>query len=116
RGRGDANASRAAAVADLQAAYQFLLDRHNRRELNIAKLGVLGLGDGANLALAWAATPGAAVAIEGRISDIGALALVSPAAEALGVRLGPVVASLAPRVPILLMAGREDRDSAEAIE
>ena len=48
-------------VYDLQAAYHFLLDRHNRGELNLSKLGVIALGDGANLAAAWAFQPGAAV-------------------------------------------------------
>ena len=39
-------------VDDLQAAYQFLVDRHNRGKLNLAKFGVLALGEGANLAAA----------------------------------------------------------------
>ena len=105
-----------AKVADLQAAYQFLLDRHNRRELNVAKLGVVALGDGANLALAWASMPAAAVAVEGRISDLGALALVSPLPEAHGVRATPAVRGLAPRIPILLMAGQDDAASAAAVQ
>ena len=33
-------------VNDLQAAYQFLVDRTNRGELNLAKLGVVGAGRG----------------------------------------------------------------------
>ncbi len=52
-------------VDDLQAAYVFLLDRHNRGELNLAQLGVLGVGEGANLVAAWAASPGGAVSSEG---------------------------------------------------
>src|SRR5271166_2215235 len=34
---------------DLQAAYVFLIDRHNRGDFNVAKLGVLAVGEGANL-------------------------------------------------------------------
>ena len=63
---------------DLQTAYFFLVDRHNRRELNVAKLGVLALGDAGNLVAAWAASPEGAVTSEGRVSDLGALILVSP--------------------------------------
>ena len=44
-------------LGDLQAAYRFLIDRHNRRELNLSKLGVVGLGEGANLATVWVSTP-----------------------------------------------------------
>ena len=39
-----------AVVNDLQAAYYCLVDRHNRDELNLAKLGVVALGEGANVA------------------------------------------------------------------
>ena len=68
-------------VGDLQSAYLFLLDRHNRGELNLAKLGVVALGDGANLAAAWAYQPGAAITSEGRPSDLSALALRAPARQ-----------------------------------
>ena len=63
---------------DLQAAYYFLVDRHNRGDLNLAKLGVVALGDGANLAAAWAYQPGAAITTDGRPSDLSALAMISP--------------------------------------
>ena len=36
-------------LEDLQAGYFFLVDRHNRGDLNLEKLGVVALGDGANL-------------------------------------------------------------------
>lgn len=103
-------------VGDLQSAYQFLVDRHNRQELNLAKFGVLAIGDGANLAMAWARTPGAAVAIEGRLTDLAALALVTPKAETRGISLAPMVTALAPRLPMLLMAGEGDVPAVEAIE
>ena len=69
---------------DLQAAYVFLLDRHNRGDFNLAKLGVIALGEGANLAVAWAYQPGAAVSTEGRASDLNALVLLSPFPEGSG--------------------------------
>src|SRR5436305_1207706 len=73
---------------DLQAAYQFLVDRTNRGELNLAKLCVVGLGEGANLAAAWAYQPGGAVSNEGRTSDLCALVLISPMADGEGLLLG----------------------------
>lgn len=102
-------------TGDLQAAYQFLVDRHNRGKLNLAKLGVLGIGEGANLVAAWANTPGGAVSGEGRTSDLGAMVLVSPLADGSGSVLRQVMGSLAPRIPLLLMAGERDPASADAV-
>jgi pimeloyl-ACP methyl ester carboxylesterase len=103
-------------VEDLQAAYFFLVDRHNRGDLNLAKLGVIALGDGANLTAAWAYQPGAAITIDGRPSDLSALALISPMPEGSGYVLRHVLASLAPRVPILLQAGERDHASKDALQ
>lgn len=100
----------AAQVNDLQWAYLFLVDRNNRRELNLSKFGVLGVGNGANLALAWASSNGGAVASEGRISDLGAMVLVSPVEDSLGLRLLPLLRPLAPRLPILLISGAKEAD------
>ena len=86
-------------IEDLQAGYFFLLDRHNRGDLNLAKLGVIALGDGANLAAAWAFQPGAAITTEGRASDLSALVMISPKPEGFGYVLGHLVASLAPGFP-----------------
>ncbi|OJW19938.1 MAG: hypothetical protein BGO49_10435 [Planctomycetales bacterium 71-10] len=101
---------------DLQAAYQFILDRHNRGELNVGKLGAVGLGEGANLAVAWAYQPGAAVSTEGRAGDLAALALVSPQADGSGYVLSRVAPPVALRVPMLLMAGAKDTPSKDAVE
>lgn len=109
---------REAMADDLQAAYQFLLDRHNRGELNIGKLGVVGVGEGANLAAAWAYQPGAAVSTEGRAGDLGAMAMISPQPEGSGYALSRVLPPLALRVPIFISAGAKDaasKDAAEAV-
>ena len=95
-------------MEDLQAGYFFLVDRHNRGDLNLAKLGVIALGDGANLVAGWAFQPGAAITIEGRPSDLNALVLISPKPEGFGYVLGHVVAPLAPRIPLFLLAGERD--------
>lgn len=96
--------------ADLQAMYLFLVDRHNRGDFNLAKLGVIAMGDGANLVAAWASLPGAAVSSEGRVGDLSALILISPTEDAGGLKLLPALAPIAPRVPIYLLCG--DRDAA----
>lgn len=103
-------------LEDLQAAYFFLVDRHNRGELNLSKLGVIALGDGANLAAAWAFQPGAAVTIEGHPSDLSALVLISPMNDGFGYLLRQVTPSLATRIPMLLMAGERDNPSHEAVK
>jgi pimeloyl-ACP methyl ester carboxylesterase len=101
---------------DLQAAYVFLLDRHNRGDFNVAKFGVIALAAGANLATAWAYQPGAAVSTEGRPSDLNALVLISPLPEGSGYTLRDLMPSLAPRVPVALLAGSKDNASKDAIE
>ena len=101
---------------DLQAGYMFLLDRHNRGDFNLAKLGVIALGEGANLAVAWAYHPGAAISTEGRPSDLNALVLLSPMPEGSGYVLRHVLASLAPRVSLALLAGSKDNASKDAVE
>jgi dienelactone hydrolase len=102
-------------VEDLQAAYFFLVDRHNRGDLNLAKLGVVALGDGANLTAVWASQPGAALTTEGRASDLSALVLISPQPQGFGSVFQHIVSSLAPRVPLLLLAGERDNASKDAV-
>ena len=103
-------------IEDLQAGYFFLVDRHNRGDLNLGKFGIVALGDGANLATAWAIQPGAGVTIEGKPSDVSALALVSPNPEGFGYVLSHGLAHLAPRVPLLLIAGEKDNASKDAVQ
>jgi alpha-beta hydrolase superfamily lysophospholipase len=106
-------------TADLHAAYLFLLDRHNRRELNLAKFGVLGLGAGANLLAHWAAEPDAAVAAappnsDPRPTDLAAMVLVSPLAEASGMKLDVDLPLFAYRLPVILEAGENEPASSAA--
>ena len=102
---------------DLQAAYFCLVDRHNRDEFNLAKLGVVAMGEGANVAATWAAR-GGPVSSEGRASDLGALILVSPMVDAQnqGVPAKPAITTLAARVPIDLLVGERDAASAALID
>jgi hypothetical protein len=103
-------------MEDLQAGYFFLVDRHNRGDLNLGKLGVIALGDGANLVTGWAFQPGAAVTIDGRPSDLSALALISPNPEGFGYALGQVLPSLVGRIPLLLITGERDNPSKDAVQ
>ncbi len=69
-----------------------------------------------DLAAAWAFQPGAAITTEGRPSDLSALVLISPMPEGSGYVLGHVLASLAPRIPLLLQAGERDNASKDAVQ
>jgi pimeloyl-ACP methyl ester carboxylesterase len=103
-------------INDLQAAYQFLVDRTNRGELNLAKLAVLGVGEGANLVAAWANQPGGAVSNQGRTSDLCALILISPMADGEGLSLGrDALAPLAPRFPLLVLVAARDQASSDPV-
>jgi dienelactone hydrolase len=103
-------------VEDLQAGYFFLVDRHNRGDFNLAKLGVIAVGDGANLVAAWASQSGAAVTTEGRASDLSALVLVSPKPDGYGYVFGHALGGIGPRVPFLLLAGEKDAPSKDAVQ
>ena len=102
---------------DLEVAYLGLVDRHNRGELNIAKLGVIALGEGANVAAAWVAG-GGGVSSDGRASDVGALILVSPMGDAgsQGLRAASNLTNLAARVPLDLLVGERDAPSFELVD
>ena len=102
--------------ADLQAAYLFLLDRHNRGELNLSRLGVIALGEGANLAARWAYLPGGAVSHEGRVTDLAGLVLVSPLAEFEGPSFSTLMSALAARVPVDLLSGERDAPANDAVK
>lgn len=104
---------------DLQSAYMFLLDRHNRRELNLSKFAVVGLGTGANLVAHWVAEPDAATPppppnSEARTSDLAAVVLISPEAEAQGMNLTTDLAAFADRLPVLIETGENDGPTANA--
>ncbi len=99
--------------ADLQAVYLFLVDRHNRGELNLGKFGVVALGDAGNLAVAWAVSSGGAVSSPGRISDLSAIVIISPVADAHGLVLERLLPPITPRVPMLLASGVKDKPSSD---
>jgi len=56
------------------------------------------------------------VSNEGRVGDLSALVLISPTADALGVRLAPVLPPIAPRGPIYLICGDRDQASISVVK
>jgi pimeloyl-ACP methyl ester carboxylesterase len=107
-----------ALAADLRTAYLFLVDRQNRQELNLSKLGVVAVGDGSILAAHWGVSSPDTGPISGpgRISDLGALVLVSPPADAEGLKLAPALNELAARVPTLILGGSRDAELAREVQ
>lgn len=134
------------AVTDLRLTYQFLIDRHNRLEFNLAKLSILSLGEGSNVVLEWIreatgpapvlpgirinpADPrlknaGAQIAsgerdsATGRPSDISALIMLSPVDHWQNVRTSTVLKAYldGSPVPTLVLGGTNDKDSAETLK
>ncbi len=102
-------------ITDVEAGYLFLVDRHNRGELNLGKLGVIAVGEAANVAAAWAASPGAGISSDGRLSDIGAMILVSPVADAFGLQLAQALPAIATQFPILALGGDNDEKSEQPL-
>jgi pimeloyl-ACP methyl ester carboxylesterase len=97
---------------DLEAVKGFLLKRNNAGELNIERLGIVGVHLGAALALNWAALdwswPELAVGKQGQ--DVKALALVSPEWSYKGVRIGEAVVEpdIQNELSIFIVAGRRN--------
>jgi hypothetical protein len=75
-----------------------------------------GVGEGANLASAWAYLPGGAVSHEGRVSDIASLLLVSPLPSGEGFSFPTLMSAISPRFPVLLMAGERDGPSHDVVK
>jgi pimeloyl-ACP methyl ester carboxylesterase len=102
---------------DVQLAYLALIDRNNWGDLNVSKLGVVALGEGANVAITWAAG-GGGVSGEGRASDLSALVLLSPMvdAQSQGLRAGPPLTTMASRAAMALLVGERDAASFELVD
>jgi pimeloyl-ACP methyl ester carboxylesterase len=107
-----------AVVQDLQTAYLCLVDRHNWGELNLGKLGVVAMGEGANVAAYWAATGRGGVSSEGRTTDVISMVLVSPMidAQSQGIPFKPTVTAIAQRIKLDLLVGEKDTASAPLID
>jgi len=121
RGHGDSDgadgALRAADFAamarhDLEAVKKFLLEKNNAGQLNIERLGVVGLDMGATVALNWAALdwswPVLATGKQGQ--DVKALVLISPQWSYKGMGIQDAVAhpNVRADLSVLIVAGRRN--------
>lgn len=102
---------------DLEAVRQFLIAENDAGKLNLNKLGVVGSGMGANVAMLWAAkdwaTPPLAARKQGQ--DIKALALISPRWNYRGLELRDAMKfpPIQQQLSILLAFGAGDRNFAK---
>jgi len=95
---------------DLETVKGFLVKRNNAGELNIERLGIVGVHLGAALAINWAAHdwswPELAVGKQGQ--DVKALALISPEWSYKGLRIGEAIVEpdIQTELSIFIVAGR----------
>ena len=112
----------AAVQGDLEVVRRWLADKAEDGSIDMKKLCVVGSGMGATLAAYWVANDWAwgerplASGPQGRF--VRGLVLVSPVWSGKGVSLTPALASPAMRggVPLLLIAGSSDRDTARLFD
>jgi len=105
---------------DMEAVRDFLFERNNEDELNLNKLGLIGVEMGSVVAANWAwydwNRDPLTTYQNGR--DVKALMLVSPDWSIRGQSLAPAIdnAKLQEKLSILLMAGAKDKKALEALE
>lgn len=111
---------RAMVAEDLETVKTFLLERHNKGELNIRKTGIIAADGSAPIAVNWALAdwlkepyPDAptAEARTPRGQDVRALVLLSPTEAVGGLNMGRALTQLKPfRIAALFAVGEEDRE------
>jgi alpha-beta hydrolase superfamily lysophospholipase len=103
---------------DLEAVKRFLVDKNNAGQLNIERLGVVGIELGASVAINWAALdwswPMLATGKQGQ--DVKALALVSPQWSYKGMRIDDAVThpNIRRDLSVLIVAGRRNSKQLQA--
>jgi pimeloyl-ACP methyl ester carboxylesterase len=100
---------------DIEAVRNFIKERSDAGELDIDRLCVVGSGAGATLAALWTAADWAwpPIASGPQGQQVRALVLISPAWATKGLTISPALATeaLKREVPILVLAGKDDRDA-----
>jgi pimeloyl-ACP methyl ester carboxylesterase len=105
---------------DMEAVRDYLFERNNEDELNLNKLGLIGVEMGAVVAANWALYDWSRDPLttyqNGR--DVKALMLISPDWSIRGLSLAPAIdnSKLQQKLSILLVAGAQDKKSLEALE
>ena len=111
---------RAMVALDMEAVRSFLVEQNDAGMLNLNKVGVVGSGMGANVALMWAArdwaTPPLAARKQGQ--DVKALVLLSPQWNYRGLELRDAMQfpAVQQQLSVFLAYGRADRKIAKDCE
>ena len=109
---------------DLEAVKQFIFEQHQEKKLNMRKLGIVGAGETATIAIGyglfdWAKPPYPdAAAIQARTprgQDVRALVLLSPATDVPGINVGQSLNALrTPEWGVSFLVGYAANDAADA--
>lgn len=95
-------------LEDLEAAKRYLVRRNNAKELNIAKLAVVGAELGGTLAVNWAVRdwsyPDVGFVKQGK--DVRSIVLLSPQINLKGLRIDEAASHL--RIPAMVVAGGKE--------
>lgn len=105
---------------DIEAVRNFIKQKSDARELDIDRLCVVGSGVGATLAALWTvadwAWPPIASGPQGQ--QVRGLVLISPVWSMKGLSISPAMSAevLKRQLPIMVLAGRDDRDATRLAE
>lgn len=120
KGAGGRLRSQAAIRGDIETVHGFLVERGDIDARGERPLVVVGCGAGATLAALWTAADWSwpPLASGGQGQHVRALVMVSPLWAAKGLPLQPALASDALKrdVPLMLIGGRNDRDTVRLFE
>lgn len=105
---------------DIEAVRNFIKQKSDAGELDIDRLCVVGSGVGATLAALWTvadwAWPPIASGPQGR--QVRGLVLISPVWTTKGLSISPALSAdvLKRQLPIMVLAGRDDRDATRLVD
>ncbi|MEI7781016.1 MAG: alpha/beta fold hydrolase [Planctomycetota bacterium] len=105
---------------DIEAVRNFIKQKSDAGELDIDRLCVVGSGTGATLAALWTAADWAWLPIasgpQGR--QVRALVLISPIWATKGLSISPALSAdvLKRQLPIMVLAGKDDRDATRLVD
>ena len=105
---------------DIEAVRNFVKEKSDAGELDIDRLCVVGSGTGATLAALWTAADWAwpPIASGPQGQQVRALVLISPIWATKGLSISPALSAdvLKRQLPIMVLAGKDDRDATRLVE
>lgn len=105
---------------DIEAVRSFIKQKSDAGELDIDRLCVVGSGAGATLAALWTAADWAwpPIASGPQGQQVRALVLISPTWATKGLSISPALSAdvLKRQMPIMVLAGKDDRDAVRLID